>query len=152
MQTRFHFPGVDAQESSCWVRWPVMFSSFTWLPACLPHPFQSEGPVSPFVSLTAFPYSLLDLHPSLLNLLSCEVLFKKNLRLVFNHVLNGHFETYILLTFFRPFWLSPRQVMVIPVGPTCEKYALQVTSEMFKVHNLGMWPVNVIDLECYSCL
>uniref|UniRef100_A0A8P0NCR3 threonine--tRNA ligase n=1 Tax=Canis lupus familiaris TaxID=9615 RepID=A0A8P0NCR3_CANLF len=25
-----------------------------------------------------------------------------------------------------PFWLSPRQVMVIPVGPTCEKYALQV--------------------------
>nr|XP_025748882.1 probable threonine--tRNA ligase 2, cytoplasmic isoform X2 [Callorhinus ursinus] len=24
-----------------------------------------------------------------------------------------------------PFWLSPRQVMVIPVGPTCEKYALQ---------------------------
>ncbi|KAL4687975.1 hypothetical protein H8957_004728 [Semnopithecus entellus] len=31
-----------------------------------------------------------------------------------------------------PFWLSPRQVMVIPVGPTCEKYALQVKSEMFK--------------------
>ncbi|XP_045681059.1 threonine--tRNA ligase 2, cytoplasmic isoform X2 [Phyllostomus hastatus] len=26
-----------------------------------------------------------------------------------------------------PFWLSPRQVMVIPVGPTCEKYALQVS-------------------------
>ncbi|KAI5237221.1 Threonine--Trna Ligase 2, Cytoplasmic [Manis pentadactyla] len=28
-----------------------------------------------------------------------------------------------------PFWLSPRQVMVIPVGPTCEKYALQVSKE-----------------------
>lgn len=130
-----------------------VFSSFTWLPACLPLPFQSEGLVSTFVSSTAFPYSLLDLHPSLLNLLSCEVsFFKKSLRLVFNLVINGHFETYILLTFFRPFWLSPRQVMVIPVGPTCEKYALQVTSEMFKVPNLGMWSVNVIDLECYSHL
>ncbi|KAM3827903.1 threonine--tRNA ligase 1, cytoplasmic-like [Vipera latastei] len=25
-----------------------------------------------------------------------------------------------------PFWLSPRQVMVVPVGPTCEEYARQV--------------------------
>uniref|UniRef100_A0A670Z2H2 threonine--tRNA ligase n=1 Tax=Pseudonaja textilis TaxID=8673 RepID=A0A670Z2H2_PSETE len=25
-----------------------------------------------------------------------------------------------------PFWLSPRQVMVVPVGPTCEEYAQQV--------------------------
>ncbi|XP_062945328.1 threonine--tRNA ligase 2, cytoplasmic isoform X2 [Cynocephalus volans] len=24
-----------------------------------------------------------------------------------------------------PFWLSPRQVLIIPVGPTCEEYALQ---------------------------
>ncbi|KAM4826028.1 threonine--tRNA ligase 2, cytoplasmic [Thomomys bottae] len=31
-----------------------------------------------------------------------------------------------------PFWLSPRQVMVIPVGPTCEKYAFQVSSEFFE--------------------
>ncbi|KAM5207328.1 threonine--tRNA ligase 2, cytoplasmic [Hipposideros larvatus] len=31
-----------------------------------------------------------------------------------------------------PFWLSPRQVMIIPVGPTCEKYALQVSSEFFE--------------------
>uniref|UniRef100_A0A8C2WAC6 threonine--tRNA ligase n=1 Tax=Chinchilla lanigera TaxID=34839 RepID=A0A8C2WAC6_CHILA len=31
-----------------------------------------------------------------------------------------------------PFWLSPRQVMVIPVGPTCEKYALKVSSEFFE--------------------
>ncbi|XP_054417937.1 threonine--tRNA ligase 2, cytoplasmic [Pteronotus mesoamericanus] len=31
-----------------------------------------------------------------------------------------------------PFWLSPRQVMVIPVGPTCENYALQVSSAFFE--------------------
>lgn len=31
-----------------------------------------------------------------------------------------------------PFWLSPRQVMVIPVGPTCENYALQVHEEFFE--------------------
>ncbi|XP_036909654.1 threonine--tRNA ligase 2, cytoplasmic isoform X2 [Sturnira hondurensis] len=31
-----------------------------------------------------------------------------------------------------PFWLSPRQVMVIPVGPTCEKYALQVSHAFFE--------------------
>nr|XP_051678231.1 threonine--tRNA ligase 2, cytoplasmic isoform X1 [Oryctolagus cuniculus] len=31
-----------------------------------------------------------------------------------------------------PLWLSPRQVMVIPVGPTCEKYALQVYNEFFE--------------------
>ncbi|XP_029094831.1 threonine--tRNA ligase 2, cytoplasmic [Monodon monoceros] len=31
-----------------------------------------------------------------------------------------------------PFWLSPRQVMVIPVEPTCEKYALQVCTEFFE--------------------
>uniref|UniRef100_A0A8C5SV94 threonine--tRNA ligase n=1 Tax=Laticauda laticaudata TaxID=8630 RepID=A0A8C5SV94_LATLA len=28
-----------------------------------------------------------------------------------------------------PFWLSPRQVMVLPVGPTCEEYAQQVCKE-----------------------
>ncbi|XP_036040740.1 threonine--tRNA ligase 2, cytoplasmic isoform X2 [Onychomys torridus] len=31
-----------------------------------------------------------------------------------------------------PLWLSPRQVMVIPVGPTCEDYALQVSKECFE--------------------
>ncbi|XP_008051014.1 probable threonine--tRNA ligase 2, cytoplasmic [Carlito syrichta] len=31
-----------------------------------------------------------------------------------------------------PFWLSPRQVMVIPVGSTCEKYALEVSNEFFQ--------------------
>lgn len=29
-----------------------------------------------------------------------------------------------------PFWLSPRQVMVIPVGPACDEYALQVSSTL----------------------
>uniref|UniRef100_A0A7M4EQ13 threonine--tRNA ligase n=2 Tax=Crocodylus porosus TaxID=8502 RepID=A0A7M4EQ13_CROPO len=31
-----------------------------------------------------------------------------------------------------PFWLSPRQVMVVPVGPTCEEYAHQVCKEFFE--------------------
>eukprot|EP00075_Anas_platyrhynchos_P033666 XP_027322919.1 threonine--tRNA ligase, cytoplasmic [Anas platyrhynchos] len=31
-----------------------------------------------------------------------------------------------------PFWLSPRQVMVVPVGPTSEEYAQQVCSEFFE--------------------
>ena len=51
--------------------------------------------------------------------------------------------------FFRPFWLSPRQVMVIPVGPTCEKYALQVKSETSKVHDRpSTWCGEDIDLKC----
>ncbi|XP_044521338.1 threonine--tRNA ligase 2, cytoplasmic isoform X2 [Gracilinanus agilis] len=36
------------------------------------------------------------------------------------------------LTYVRPFWLSPCQVMVIPVGPTCEEYALQISKEFFE--------------------
>ncbi|NXD83473.1 SYTC2 ligase, partial [Halcyon senegalensis] len=31
-----------------------------------------------------------------------------------------------------PFWLSPRQVMVVPVGPTSEEYAQQVCSKFFE--------------------
>nr|XP_045002163.1 threonine--tRNA ligase 2, cytoplasmic isoform X1 [Jaculus jaculus] len=31
-----------------------------------------------------------------------------------------------------PLWLSPRQIMVIPVGPTCEHYALQVSNAFFE--------------------
>ncbi|XP_032635667.1 threonine--tRNA ligase 2, cytoplasmic isoform X2 [Chelonoidis abingdonii] len=31
-----------------------------------------------------------------------------------------------------PFWLSPCQVMVVPVGPTCEKYAQQVCRDFFE--------------------
>lgn len=33
----------------------------------------------------------------------------------------------LLNIFFRPLWLSPRQVMVVPVGPTCEEYAQRVS-------------------------
>lgn len=29
---------------------------------------------------------------------------------------------------FRPLWLSPRQVMVVPVGPTCDEYADKVSA------------------------
>ncbi|NXY29383.1 SYTC2 ligase, partial [Pomatorhinus ruficollis] len=31
-----------------------------------------------------------------------------------------------------PFWLSPRQVMVVPVGPTSEQYAQQVCNQFFE--------------------
>lgn len=30
---------------------------------------------------------------------------------------------------FRPLWLSPRQVMVVPVGPTCDGYAEKVNTD-----------------------
>uniref|UniRef100_A0A8C5HP94 threonine--tRNA ligase n=1 Tax=Gouania willdenowi TaxID=441366 RepID=A0A8C5HP94_GOUWI len=30
-----------------------------------------------------------------------------------------------------PLWLSPRQVMVVPVGPTCEEYAQKVRQDFF---------------------
>ncbi|XP_074956273.1 threonine--tRNA ligase 2, cytoplasmic-like isoform X4 [Phalacrocorax aristotelis] len=36
------------------------------------------------------------------------------------------------LTYVGPFWLSPRQVMVVPVGPTSEEYAQQVCSKFFE--------------------
>lgn len=29
----------------------------------------------------------------------------------------------------RPLWLSPSQVMIVPVGPTCEEYAQKVTTQ-----------------------
>lgn len=37
----------------------------------------------------------------------------------------------------RPFWLSPRQVMVVPVGPTSEEYARQVRVEPFVESNFN---------------
>ncbi|XP_064312652.1 threonine--tRNA ligase 2, cytoplasmic isoform X4 [Phalacrocorax carbo] len=36
------------------------------------------------------------------------------------------------LTYVGPFWLSPRQVMVVPVGPTSEEYARQVCGKFFE--------------------
>ncbi|NP_001005932.1 threonine--tRNA ligase 1, cytoplasmic isoform 2 [Danio rerio] len=32
-----------------------------------------------------------------------------------------------------PLWLSPRQVMVVPIGPTCDEYAQRVQKEFHKV-------------------
>uniref|UniRef100_A0AAQ4R8S0 threonine--tRNA ligase n=1 Tax=Gasterosteus aculeatus aculeatus TaxID=481459 RepID=A0AAQ4R8S0_GASAC len=41
-----------------------------------------------------------------------------------------------------PLWLSPRQVMVVPVGPTCEEYAQKVKQEF---HNKGF--MSDVDLD-----
>ncbi|XP_029019500.1 threonine--tRNA ligase 1, cytoplasmic [Betta splendens] len=41
-----------------------------------------------------------------------------------------------------PLWLSPRQVMVVPVGPTCEEYAQKVRHEF---HSSGL--VADVDLD-----
>ncbi|XP_072920476.1 threonine--tRNA ligase 1, cytoplasmic isoform X2 [Hemitrygon akajei] len=44
-----------------------------------------------------------------------------------------------------PFWLSPRQVMVIPVGPTCEEYAQKVRHQF---HNAGLMSDVDLDQGC----
>ena len=44
---------------------------------------------------------------------------------------------FFLVGFARPFWLSPRQVMVVPVGPTSEEYAQQVRIEHYIVSNFS---------------
>ena len=36
-------------------------------------------------------------------------------------------DTQSLFTSSRPLWLSPRQVMFVPVNPTCEDYAKKVS-------------------------
>lgn len=41
-----------------------------------------------------------------------------------------------------PLWLSPRQVMLVPVGPTCEEYAQKVRQEF---HNAGF--MSDVDLD-----
>ncbi|XP_067841644.1 threonine--tRNA ligase 1, cytoplasmic [Heptranchias perlo] len=41
-----------------------------------------------------------------------------------------------------PFWLSPRQVMVVPVGPTCEEYAQKVRQQF---HDAGL--LSDVDLD-----
>lgn len=38
-------------------------------------------------------------------------------------------ESQRLVFGFRPLWLSPRQVMVVPVGPTCDEYAEKVNTD-----------------------
>uniref|UniRef100_A0A4W3KKC3 threonine--tRNA ligase n=1 Tax=Callorhinchus milii TaxID=7868 RepID=A0A4W3KKC3_CALMI len=47
-----------------------------------------------------------------------------------------------------PFWLSPRQVMVVPVGPTCEDYAQKV--KFFYFHDSGL--MTDVDLDQGSTL
>nr|XP_019954855.1 PREDICTED: threonine--tRNA ligase, cytoplasmic [Paralichthys olivaceus] len=44
-----------------------------------------------------------------------------------------------------PLWLSPRQVMVVPVGPTCEEYAQKVKQEF---HNGGFMTDVDLDPSC----
>ncbi|XP_071379253.1 threonine--tRNA ligase 1, cytoplasmic [Centroberyx affinis] len=44
-----------------------------------------------------------------------------------------------------PLWLSPRQVMVVPVGPTCEEYAQKVQQEF---HNNGFMTDVDLDPGC----
>ncbi|XP_035514834.1 threonine--tRNA ligase 1, cytoplasmic [Morone saxatilis] len=44
-----------------------------------------------------------------------------------------------------PLWLSPRQVMVVPVGPTCEEYAQKVKQEF---HNGGLMTDVDLDPGC----
>uniref|UniRef100_A0A4W3JZ64 threonine--tRNA ligase n=1 Tax=Callorhinchus milii TaxID=7868 RepID=A0A4W3JZ64_CALMI len=46
-----------------------------------------------------------------------------------------------------PFWLSPRQVMVVPVGPTCEDYAQKVRQQF---HDSGL--MTDVDLDQGSTL
>uniref|UniRef100_A0A8C5CIP5 threonine--tRNA ligase n=1 Tax=Gadus morhua TaxID=8049 RepID=A0A8C5CIP5_GADMO len=49
------------------------------------------------------------------------------------------------LSFVRPLWLSPRQVMVVPVGPTCEEYAQKVQKEF---HAAGLMTDVDVDPGC----
>uniref|UniRef100_A0A8C4ZH94 threonine--tRNA ligase n=1 Tax=Gadus morhua TaxID=8049 RepID=A0A8C4ZH94_GADMO len=44
-----------------------------------------------------------------------------------------------------PLWLSPRQVMVVPVGPTCEEYAQKVNQEF---HAAGLMTDVDVDPGC----
>ncbi|KAM4615929.1 threonine--tRNA ligase 1, cytoplasmic isoform 1-T1 [Polymixia lowei] len=44
-----------------------------------------------------------------------------------------------------PLWLSPRQVMVVPVGPTCEEYAQKVQQEF---HTSGLMTDVDLDPGC----
>lgn len=44
-----------------------------------------------------------------------------------------------------PLWLSPRQVMVVPVGPTCDEYAQKVQQEF---HNSGLMTDVDLDPGC----
>ena len=42
--------------------------------------------------------------------------------------------SYYILIYFRPFWLSPRQAIVIPIAPPLDEYANEVRD---KLHAAG---------------
>lgn len=117
-----HFLAREVRHRADSVGSPVRGCSAFSLPA-RPPPLSYQN--SPFLlrllPLNPLTYFVLLPRP-LLTLLSWEVLKKKK---TFGYLVMVILK-YIFFIFFRPFWLSPRQVMVIPVGPTCEKYALQV--------------------------
>uniref|UniRef100_H3ALQ2 threonine--tRNA ligase n=1 Tax=Latimeria chalumnae TaxID=7897 RepID=H3ALQ2_LATCH len=45
----------------------------------------------------------------------------------------------------RPFWLSPRQVMIVPVGPTCDEYAQKMRQQF---HNARLMTDVDLDAGC----
>jgi threonyl-tRNA synthetase len=50
-----------------------------------------------------------------------------------NHSIDFHFVILINIQMIvRPFWLSPRQAIVLPVGPNGNKYAEQVRQQLFE--------------------
>uniref|UniRef100_A0A8B9UZS3 threonine--tRNA ligase n=1 Tax=Anas zonorhyncha TaxID=75864 RepID=A0A8B9UZS3_9AVES len=49
------------------------------------------------------------------------------------------------LTFVRPLWLSPQQVMVVPVGPMCDEYAQKVRQQF---HDAGLMADIDVDPGC----
>ncbi|KAL7989103.1 hypothetical protein Chor_008022, partial [Crotalus horridus] len=49
------------------------------------------------------------------------------------------------LSYMRPLWISPQQVMVIPVGPTCDEYAQKVKQQF---HDAGLMADVDVDPGC----
>lgn len=41
-----------------------------------------------------------------------------------------YYDKYNIYKYFRPFWLSPRQAIVLPVGPSGNEYAEKVRQEL----------------------
>ncbi len=45
----------------------------------------------------------------------------------------------------RPLWLSPRQVMLVPVNPSCEDYAKEVSPPLLPIPQLTTFKYNFIN-------
>lgn len=71
-----------------------------------------------------------------------------------NANISAHLFRIFLVCLARPFWLSPRQVMVVPVGPASEEYAQQVRvgPSLFIVGNFNssLSPCPRTKSECLS--